>query len=162
MKCYFFLQWHKHLDPIAMDTIRSRGLPVRHFTNSFFDFSWCYINILLLVAVHLFCYILNPICTFIVFYIFLPYSRPEFSSFFLIWYYIVFPSLDWLDCNSLFCRYWYTLFLYRFRMATFALIRCLISAAALLYLSFWLNTDDPILLSDFPFSTFLSSIFQWD
>ena len=76
-----------------MDTIRSRGLPVRRFTNSFFDFCWCYFNILLLVVLHLFCFFQNPICTFIVVYIFLSYSRPEFSSFFLMRNYILFMSI---------------------------------------------------------------------
>ena len=67
------------------------GLPVCCFTNSFFDFSWwCYFNILFLVALHLLCCFLNPISTFIVLHIFLPYFRPEFSSFFLIWYHILF------------------------------------------------------------------------
>ena len=69
-------------DPIAMDTIRSRDLLVWHYTNFFSDFCWCYFNIVLLVALHLFCYFLNPICTFIVFYIFLLYSGLELSSFF--------------------------------------------------------------------------------
>ena len=83
-----------HLDPIAVDTIRSRDLPVWYFTNSFFNFYCSYITILLLVAVHLFCYFLNPICIFSVFYIFLPYSRPEFSSFLLTRYYILFMWLS--------------------------------------------------------------------
>ena len=94
MKCYSFLHWYKHLDSITMDNIRFWGLPVHHFTNSFFDFCWSYFSITLLVALHLFCCLLNPTCTFILFYIFLLYSRPEFSSFFLVWYDILFIWLS--------------------------------------------------------------------
>ena len=128
-----------------MDTIRSRGLTVRHFSN-FFYICWCYFNILLFVALHLFCYFLNPICTFIVFYfivsyIFLPYSWPEFSRCFLIQYYILFM---WSFIQFL-IELWsvrleqpvllilVTLSFYRFRVAAFALIRCLSSSAAPLY-----------------------------
>ena len=75
--------------------MRSRDLPGRHVTNFFFDFCWCYFNILLLVVLHLFCYFLNTICTFIVFYIFLPYSRPEFLIFFVIRF--IFSSCDFLN-----------------------------------------------------------------
>ena len=50
IKSYSFLYWHNHLDPIAMDTIRSRGLPFHHFINSFFDFCRCYFNILRLAS----------------------------------------------------------------------------------------------------------------
>ena len=170
MRCYLFLHWHKDLDPIVMDTIRSKGLRVRHFANSFFEFCWTYFNILCLVALHLFCCFLNPICTFIMFHIFLPYSTPEFSSFFLIRYYIFFMWIFiqflielWLvRLEQSVCRYCFTLFLYHFRKAAFALIHCLSSSAAFFTLFFWLDTDDPTLSSDFPFSTFLFPIFQWD
>ena len=134
MKSYSFLHWHKHLDPIAMDNIRSRGLPVRHLWILLFDFCWCYFNILLLVALHLFCFFLNPICFFIVFYIFPLYYTPEFSSFFLIRYYILFV---WFSIQFL-IELWLVrlkqyvlpilpmlLFFHRFRVAAFALIRCI-------------------------------------
>ena len=128
-----------------MDTVRSRGLTGRHFSK-FSYFCWCYFNILLFVALHLFCYFLNPTCTFIVFYfivsyIFLPYSRPEFSRSFLIQYYIL--SM-WPSIQSL-IELWpvrleqpvlpilLTLSFYRFKVAAFALIRCLSSSAAPLY-----------------------------
>ena len=94
-KCYSFPHWHTHLDPITIDTIRSKGLLVSHFMIPFFAFYWYYFNIPLLFALHLLCYFLNPICTFIVFYIVLPYSRPEFSRFFfLICCYILFIWLS--------------------------------------------------------------------
>ena len=38
IKRYCFLQWCKYLDPIVIDTISSRGLSIRYFTNSFSDF----------------------------------------------------------------------------------------------------------------------------
>ena len=53
----------------------------------------------------------ESICTFIVFYIFLPYSRPEFSSFFLIWYYIPFM---WLSIQLLTQYRWSSLVFWLF------------------------------------------------
>ena len=82
------LHWHKYIDPIVMDTISYKDLSVPQFTNSFFDSCLCYFNILLLGTLRLFCY------TFTVFYIFLPYSRPDCSSFFHVWYYILFMWLS--------------------------------------------------------------------
>lgn len=111
MKRFSFMNWWKPLDPIIIDTIGSSGLPVTQIMNSFFGFCWCYLNIVLLFALHLFCYFLNSIFTFIVFHIFLPCSRQEilllfsvsgitFSSFdFLSNYWW---NLDWLNWNSLF------------------------------------------------------------
>ena len=120
-----------------MDTIRSKGLLVRHCTNSFFDFCWCYINILLLVAVHLFCYFLNPVSTFIVFYIFSPYFRPEFSIFFpypiLYSLHVSFHPIPGIRLEQPVLPILVTLFLYCLRVAVFGLTRCLTSSAALLY-----------------------------
>ena len=170
MKCYSSLHWHKHLDPIAVDTIRSRGLPARHFTNSFFNFCRYYFNVLLLVSLYLFSCSLNPMCSFIVFYIFLPYSTPESSRFFLIRYYILFMWLSiqfltelWLiGLEKSVFWYYFTLFLYHFRVAAFALIHCLSSSTVLLHPFLFTRYRWSTLFSDFPFSTFLSRIFQGD
>ena len=141
IKRYCFLHWCKYLDPIAIDTISSRGLSICYFTNSFSDF---------VGVIGIFCWLLPCIfsATFWIqsalslgFYMLLSYSRPEFPSFFpypLLYslHVTLHPILDQtltVYIGILFCRYCFILFLYRFRVAAFSLIHCLSFSAALLY-----------------------------
>ena len=143
LKLYFYLHWHKLLDPIAME---SRGIPGAFQLNNLrkvFEFYWSYLNILLLVASHFFCYFLNPICTSVVcwhlsriFQIRILY----FSS--LIRYYILWKWFSiklmiepWLIrlWIRLFGWYCFDLFVYRFKVAAFTLLLYFSFSPVLLY-----------------------------